>query len=103
LAHLKFVTFVNNFSIIGAVLIVCGLYAVVWGKSKEMKKKNQLVPSQKPHEFDPVEIVVRSIEEDKSNHNNNNHGNTLQVVKDNEDSQADEHEQQSQHVESQEK
>lgn len=90
-------------SIIGAVLIVCGLYAVVWGKSKEMKKKNQLVPSKNPHEFDPVEIVVRSIEEDKSNHNNNNQGNTLQVVKDNEDSQADEHEKQSQHVESQEK
>jgi len=80
------------------VLIVCGLYAVVWGKSKEMKKKNQLVPSKNPHEFDPVEIVVRSIEEDKSNQ-----GNTLQVVKDNEDSQADEHEKQSQQVESQEK
>lgn len=91
MAHLKFVTFVNNFSIIGAVLIVCGLYAVVWGKSKEMKKKNQLVPSKNPHEFDQVEIVVRSIEEDKSNLNNNN-----QMVKDNEDSQTDEHEQQSQ-------
>lgn len=86
-------------SILGAVLIVCGLYAVVWGKSKEMKKKNQLVPSQNPNEFDTVEIVVRPVVEDKSNHNNNNsQGNTLQVVKDNEDSQANEHEEQSQNV-----
>jgi hypothetical protein len=78
--------FVNNFSIFGAMLIVCGLYVVLWGKSEEMKKKNQLVPSQSSNKFGTVEIVV----EDKNNHNNSNgqsQGNTLQVVKDNEDSQ----------------
>uniref|UniRef100_A0A368UGY7 WAT1-related protein n=1 Tax=Glycine max TaxID=3847 RepID=A0A368UGY7_SOYBN len=56
---------------IGTVLIVCGLYVVLWGKSKEMKKKNQLVPAQSPHdnESNTVEIVVRPAQEDKSNRN----------------------------------
>ncbi|KAJ1419926.1 EamA domain [Sesbania bispinosa] len=66
-------------SIIGAVLIVCGLYAVLWGKSKEVKEKNQLVPSsQIPHasKSNTVEIVLRSAVEveDKSNRNDNNNG-----------------------------
>jgi hypothetical protein len=51
--------FVNNFSIFGAMLIVCGLYVVLWGKSEEMKKKNQLVPSQSSNKFGTVEIVVQ--------------------------------------------
>lgn len=53
------------------MLIVCGLYVVLWGKSKEMKKKNQLVPAQSPHdnESNTVEIVVRPAQEDKSNRN----------------------------------
>ncbi|CAI8591479.1 unnamed protein product [Vicia faba] len=73
-------------SVIGAVLIVCGLYAVVWGKSKEMKKKNQLAPSQSTHELDTIVV------EDKSNHRNSNgHNNNLHVINDNEDSQKDEH------------
>ncbi|CAL5183151.1 unnamed protein product [Lathyrus oleraceus] len=81
-------------SIIGAVLIVCGLYAVVWGKSKEMKKKNQLAPSQSTDEIDPVEIVVKPVVEDKSNHSNNNsHSSKLHVISDNED----------EHVQNQEK
>ncbi|RZC11747.1 Long-chain-alcohol oxidase FAO2 [Glycine soja] len=33
-------------SVVGAVLIVCGLYMVLWGKSKEMKNITQLVPSE---------------------------------------------------------
>ncbi|PON83900.1 Plant-drug/metabolite exporter, partial [Trema orientale] len=33
-------------SLLGAVLIVLGLYLVLWGKGKEMKKKSQLAPSQ---------------------------------------------------------
>ncbi|KAK0591256.1 hypothetical protein LWI29_037620 [Acer saccharum] len=32
-------------SILGSMLIVCGLYAVLWGKGKEMKKITQLIPS----------------------------------------------------------
>ncbi|KOM54009.1 hypothetical protein LR48_Vigan09g266800 [Vigna angularis] len=56
--------------IIGAVLIVCGLYMVLWGKSKEMKKNNQLVPAadnSHEDESDRVEVVVRDEVEDKSN------------------------------------
>jgi len=29
------------YSVFGAVLIVCGIYAVLWSKNKEMKKKNK--------------------------------------------------------------
>ncbi|WJX21973.1 hypothetical protein P8452_11333 [Trifolium repens] len=55
-------------TIFGAMLIVCGLYVVLWGKSEEMKKKNQLVPSKSSNKFGTVEIVVQ----DKNNHNNSN-------------------------------
>ncbi|XP_039686136.1 WAT1-related protein At1g68170 isoform X2 [Medicago truncatula] len=91
-------------SIIGSVLIVCGLYAVVWGKSKEMKKNNQLVPSQSSNEFDTVEIVVRHVVDDKRNHNSNNGlSNTSQEVKDNQDSlEAVQHEKQSEYLQNQE-
>ncbi|KAE8654377.1 Mtn21-like protein, putative isoform 2 [Hibiscus syriacus] len=30
--------------IIGGLMIVCGVYVVLWGKAKEMKQKTQLVP-----------------------------------------------------------
>jgi len=48
---------------------VCGLYLVLWGKSEEMKKKNQLVAAENPHEDESnkVEVVVRCEVEDKSN------------------------------------
>ncbi|KAK2393149.1 WAT1-related protein [Trifolium repens] len=82
-------------TIIGAVLIVCGLYTVVWGKSKEKKKNNQLVPSQSTNEFGTVEIVVRTVVEDKSNHNNRNGesegNNTLQVHEHEHEEQTHEH------------
>ncbi|CAK8530251.1 unnamed protein product [Lathyrus sativus] len=75
-------------SIIGAMLIVCGLYAVVWGKSKEMKKKNQLAPSQSIDKVDTVEIVVRPVVEAKSKHSNSSNSH---VINDNDDSQKHEH------------
>ncbi|XP_054801176.1 WAT1-related protein At1g25270-like [Prosopis cineraria] len=63
-------------SVIGGMLIICGLYVVLWGKRKEMKKMNQLVPSQSLHE-----IIVRSPTEDKHiPHNNNN--NDIELVRD---------------------
>lgn len=58
-----------------------------------MKKKNQLVPAQSPHdnESNTVEIVVRSAQEDKSNQNKT-HEIVAKVVRDNDDSWADGHE-----------
>ncbi|KAI3424662.1 uncharacterized protein J3R85_010413 [Psidium guajava] len=47
-------------SILGSGLIVLGLYAVLWGKSKENNKMNQLVPSIGSGESESVEIVVVS-------------------------------------------
>ncbi|XP_055814850.1 WAT1-related protein At1g68170-like [Solanum dulcamara] len=40
-------------SILGSVVIVCGLYVVLWGKDKEIKKVSQLVP-------DKEEIDIKS-------------------------------------------
>lgn len=37
--------FVQINSIIGGILIACGIYLVLWGKAKEMKQKTQLVPT----------------------------------------------------------
>ncbi|XP_057433679.1 WAT1-related protein At1g68170-like [Lotus japonicus] len=83
-------------SIIGAVLIVCGLYAVIWGKSKEMK----ISPLVSSNESDTVEIVLRSTgPEEKSNKNIG-----IQVIRDDEDLPADGHEELSTaHVHNQEK
>lgn len=33
------------YSILGGMLLVCGLYMVLWGKNKEMKTITQLPPS----------------------------------------------------------
>ncbi|KAI4296297.1 hypothetical protein L6164_036265 [Bauhinia variegata] len=61
-------------SVIGAALIVCGLYMVLWGKGKEMKKTTQ--------EFEAVEVVVVSApvgeKDDQNNHSNTD--NTCNVV-----------------------
>ncbi|XP_028792323.1 WAT1-related protein At1g68170-like [Neltuma alba] len=66
-------------SIIGGVLIVVGLYVVLWGKSKEMKMKNLLVPPQ-------IEIIVESsLDDEKSNHENSI--NPSHEVRDDEDTQ----------------
>ncbi|KAJ1434973.1 EamA domain [Sesbania bispinosa] len=61
-------------SLLGAVLIVCGLYMVLWGKSKEMKKIAQLVPSEITKEPEDIQVVVMStvtpVDHDKCHHNN---------------------------------
>ncbi|RDX77820.1 WAT1-related protein, partial [Mucuna pruriens] len=59
-------------SVVGAVLIVCGLYMVLWGKSKEMKNVTQLVPSETIQEAEAVEVVVMSmaVDYDKCDHDN---------------------------------
>ncbi|XP_045823868.1 WAT1-related protein At1g25270-like isoform X3 [Trifolium pratense] len=45
-------------SVLGAVLIVCGLYAVLWSKSKEMEKKTQLLSLETNIELEAEELVV---------------------------------------------
>lgn len=49
------------FSVLGATLIVCGLYAVLWGKGKEMKNVKQLAPDAKTSkDSEPIKIVTGS-------------------------------------------
>ncbi|XP_057419732.1 WAT1-related protein At1g68170-like [Lotus japonicus] len=47
-------------SVIGAVLIVCGLYMVLWGKSKETEKENQLGSSEVTQKYEATHAVVIS-------------------------------------------
>ncbi|XP_027348406.1 WAT1-related protein At1g68170-like [Abrus precatorius] len=47
-------------SALGAVLIVCGLYAVLWGKAQDLRKKSQLMPLENTQELENVEVVVTS-------------------------------------------
>jgi len=57
------------FSVIGAVLIVVGLYMVLWGKSKEMKRVSHLETNP---ELEEIEVVgtSRTAEHDKSINSN---------------------------------
>ncbi|CAM8901406.1 unnamed protein product [Rhodiola kirilowii] len=61
----------NVGSVLGAVLIVAGLYVVLWGKGKEVKKLNQLVPGDTGEYEDriSIEIVINNnaSEEHKKN------------------------------------
>ncbi|KAJ1402230.1 EamA domain [Sesbania bispinosa] len=60
-------------SVIGGVIIVCGLYMVLWGKSKEMKKMN-MEPPDNTQEFEVTEVVnvrSKSVDNDNSDCNNN--------------------------------
>ncbi|XP_062079522.1 WAT1-related protein At1g25270-like [Humulus lupulus] len=45
-------------SVLGAVLIVFGLYLVLWGKGKEMKKKLQLAPTSRSFDDPPESIGI---------------------------------------------
>ncbi|KAK1566536.1 hypothetical protein Q3G72_001182 [Acer saccharum] len=63
-------------SILGSMLIICGLYAVLWGKGKEMKKITQLVPSIHPNESQSIEIIITSPIVHNISSNNNKNKNT---------------------------
>ncbi|KAK7302477.1 hypothetical protein RJT34_13367 [Clitoria ternatea] len=59
-------------SVIGAVLIVIGLYMVLWGKSEEMKKVTHIEITQ---EFQEIEVVVASkVDGEEERQDNKNNG-----------------------------
>ncbi|KAG5029132.1 hypothetical protein JHK87_012646 [Glycine soja] len=64
-------------SVMGAMLIVGGLYMVLWGKSKEMKKANLSVSSEINQEHEATEVVVMSttINDDNCDRVNNTDAN----------------------------
>ncbi|KAK9286181.1 hypothetical protein L1049_014564 [Liquidambar formosana] len=66
-------------SILGAMLIICGLYVVLWGKGKELVRITRLVPSKSSRESESIEVVITSTandddddDDDNNNKNNNN-------------------------------
>ncbi|KAF8411629.1 hypothetical protein HHK36_004187 [Tetracentron sinense] len=59
-------------SVLGSVLVVCGLYAVLWGKGKEMKRMTQLMPSKSSSELQGIEVVVTSGSTTANNNSNTN-------------------------------
>ncbi|XP_057978123.1 WAT1-related protein At1g25270 [Malania oleifera] len=54
-------------SVLGGVLVVCGLYTVIWGKSKEIKGMTQLMPSKSLKNTESMEIVITSTIENNDN------------------------------------
>ena len=52
---------------IGTILIVTGLYGVLWGKGKEIKKMNKLMPSMSQSDPDEdIEIITVNDKESES-------------------------------------
>ena len=89
-------------SALGSVLIVCGLYTVLWGKGKEMKRISQLMPSDIARESEAIEIVVTSKPvDDESGHNNIN--SNLNVANSEDSSKIGPHDLHDKHKEEQEK
>ncbi|XP_007048228.2 PREDICTED: WAT1-related protein At1g25270 [Theobroma cacao] len=53
----------NTGSILGSVLIVIGVYVVLWGKAKEMKHSTHLALQEYPAESEAVDVVISSLQE----------------------------------------
>ncbi|GAU24137.1 hypothetical protein TSUD_83720 [Trifolium subterraneum] len=64
-------------SVLGAVLIVCGLYAVLWSKSKEMEKETQLLSLKTNIELKAEEIAMSNTE--KCIQSNKTENNTIEI------------------------
>ncbi|KAI3903709.1 hypothetical protein MKW98_032363 [Papaver atlanticum] len=47
-------------SVLGAILIVIGLYFVLWGKAKELKNMLKLVPSKSSRKSEIIQVIVTS-------------------------------------------
>ena len=61
-----------NCSILGATSIVCGLYAVLWGKDKEMKEMSQLSPQEIPEDLAETILTITSTSNNNNAENCNN-------------------------------
>ncbi|GMH29190.1 hypothetical protein Nepgr_031033 [Nepenthes gracilis] len=61
-------------SVLGAMLIICGLYAVLWGKAKEMKRVSESMTS---GDTPAVEIITSSIDDKEDEDKGNSTGNTV--------------------------
>ncbi|KAI3974646.1 hypothetical protein MKX01_029636 [Papaver californicum] len=47
-------------SVLGAVLIVIGLYLVLWGKAKELKNMSKLMPSKSSRKSETIQVIITS-------------------------------------------
>ncbi|XP_014490060.1 WAT1-related protein At1g68170-like [Vigna radiata var. radiata] len=59
-------------SVLGATLIVCGLYMVLWSKSKEMKPQTDLESSETELSTTTEVVIVSTNDNDNSDHVSNN-------------------------------
>ncbi|XP_058191857.1 WAT1-related protein At1g25270-like [Rhododendron vialii] len=67
-------------TVLGAVVIVCGLYTVLWGKGKELKRITQLMPSKSSRESERIEIIISSSAENSININSSSRSSILVVI-----------------------
>ncbi|GMH29189.1 hypothetical protein Nepgr_031032 [Nepenthes gracilis] len=61
-------------SVLGAMLIICGLYSVLWGKAKEMKRISESMPSD---DTPAVEIITSSMDDKEDEDKGNSTVNTV--------------------------
>lgn len=54
----RLILYIFVYSVFGAVLIVCGIYAVLWSKSREMENKKKLLPLETNINSEEVEFVM---------------------------------------------
>ncbi|KAI3968593.1 hypothetical protein MKW92_049181 [Papaver armeniacum] len=58
-------------SVLGAILIVIGLYFVLWGKAKELKNMSKLVPSKSSRRSEIIQVIVTSSANETTSGNSN--------------------------------
>ncbi|KAG5525935.1 hypothetical protein RHGRI_032288 [Rhododendron griersonianum] len=67
-------------TVLGAVVIIFGLYTVLWGKGKELKRITQLMPSKSSRESERIEIIISSSAENSININSSSRSSILVVI-----------------------
>ncbi|GAB4829974.1 hypothetical protein Ancab_019618 [Ancistrocladus abbreviatus] len=61
-------------SVLGALRIICGLYMVLWGKGKEMKRANKLMSFDDTQEIEIITSTTDHFNDDQRK------GNTLSIL-----------------------